>query len=419
MLKRDITEQIHSQFESRDIILITGPRSAGKSTLLQSIKNELKYAGKAVITLSLDDEKDAWNFRSSIGFTQYIASQVGNGTVYICIDNAESHSETAEILRDIYDSNFPYHFIITCTGDRSVKEHYESILNTRLKTFTLKSASFKEFLHFKTQYHHSNTLLNYFKNHSSPTQELVLEYMAYGWYPQVIEKHTVEEKRNAIKEIYSNHIMRDISGHIWIRRTDAYKSTLVSLAKRVWTAITLKEIALEWSITFPTLKQYIEVMERTYGVRMIPPYSGGEKNTNEITKSPIPYFEDIGIRHYLTHAFWDFHRITDDVHAFRNLVANILIDIADKNKKTLHYWQTKQWASIDFVINNGVNIPPLPIEITQHARTNGDITRSMRSFIDRYNPPLAWIITPKYEWIIQIQKTTVRFMPYWYLFLLD
>jgi len=43
------------------------------------------------------------------------------------------------------------------------------------------------------------------------------------------------------------------------------------------------------------------------------------------------------------------------------------------------------------------------------------ITRSFRSFIEKYSPEKAFIINPGYNDSIKIGDTTVRFLPYYCL----
>ena len=102
----------------KEIILVTGPRSVGKTTLLTVLKNEIKHDGKDVIFLSLDDEKDLWNFRSALCFTGYITGIIGRKPCTIIIDNIEHQKDVAHILREIYDTDLPYKFILGSTGDK-------------------------------------------------------------------------------------------------------------------------------------------------------------------------------------------------------------------------------------------------------------------------------------------------------------
>ena len=418
MIRRDILWKIRASLWLKEIILVTGPRSVGKTTLLTVLKNELKHDWKDIIFLSLDDEKDLWNFRSALWFTGYITGIIGRKPCTIIIDNIEHQKDVAHILREIYDTDLPYKFILGSTGDKWLIRGLNEILGPRMKTFELKTCSFKEFLQYKTGYYEPGTLINFFKNHTSPIQDYLLEFMAFGGYPDIIMEDSHDKKRELIKQIYKKHIEKDVSHGLVVRRTDAYKQVNAILANNIQHPLTYKHIALEANITFPTLKQYIQIGEATYITNILSPISSGD-NTNEITKSPLVYFADTGLRNYLIHTFWDIHRAQNEFPLFKNTIANILLDFGKKNEKELHFWKTKQGAEVDFVLAGRNNTAPLPIEISQHARTNGDITRSMRWFIDRYNPPLAWVITPKYEWTITVNKTLVRFMPYWYLFLLD
>jgi predicted AAA+ superfamily ATPase len=115
-------------------------------------------------------------------------------------------------------------------------------------------------------------------------------------------EHSHEKKREIIRDIYKRHLEKDVTNGLSVRRTDAYKQVNTILANNIQHPITYKYIALEAGITFPTLKQYIQIGEATYITNSLSPLSSGD-NTNEITKSPILYFADTGLRNYLIHTF--------------------------------------------------------------------------------------------------------------------
>ena len=74
------------------------------------------------------------------------------------------------------------------------------------------------------------------------------------------------------------------------------------------------------------------------------------------------------------------------------------------------FWRTTDKAEVDFVIDKITEI--IAVEIKYKSLRKKTVTRSFRSFIDKYNPKTALIVNLELDKEIKIGKTTVRFQPY-------
>ena len=54
MIKRTIFSDIQGHLDAKEITLITGPRQAGKTTILLQLKDALEKQGKKVMDLNFD-----------------------------------------------------------------------------------------------------------------------------------------------------------------------------------------------------------------------------------------------------------------------------------------------------------------------------------------------------------------------------
>lgn len=99
---------------------------------------------------------------------------------------------------------------------------------------------------------------------------------------------------------------------------------------------------------------------------------------------------------------------------FENFVYNILGEKFRYSGATLHYWRTKDKAEVDFVVNLGKEL--LPIEVKYKAMKQAELTRSLRNFIEKYNPKRALVVNLSLEKTIAIKETEVMLLPFWKLF---
>jgi hypothetical protein len=72
---------------------------------------------------------------------------------------------------------------------------------------------------------------------------------------------------------------------------------------------------------------------------------------------------------------------------------------------------------VDIVIRCGSNVVPLEVKYKRFQKVQ--IERSLRSFINQYNPKAAFVVTLDFEDSFQLEETTVFFIPFWQLYSQD
>ncbi len=75
---------------------------------------------------------------------------------------------------------------------------------------------------------------------------------------------------------------------------------------------------------------------------------------------------------------------------FQNFVYLMLKEMVLGTASTIHYWRTKEGAEVDFLINTGKET--LPIQVKYQDLSLPVIPRSMASYIEKYQPPQAYIV---------------------------
>ncbi len=76
-IKRTAYDYISDHLSAKEITLITGPRQAGKTTIMEALKSELDKKGEKTLFLSLDFENDAVYFKSQISLIDKINLETG------------------------------------------------------------------------------------------------------------------------------------------------------------------------------------------------------------------------------------------------------------------------------------------------------------------------------------------------------
>lgn len=407
-IRRNLYNEIQRHLAAKELSIIIGPRQVGKTTLMLELLNELKNRGEKVLFLNLDYESDKRFFESQDLLLNKIKLEIGNEG-YIFIDEIQRKENACLFLKGIYDLNLPYKFIISGSGSLELKEKIHESLTGRKRLFELLPVSFKEFVNFKTEYKYENKLDEYFELEKEKTKILLNEYISFGGYPRIVTENITEEKIKLIDEIYRSYIQKDIIGLLNIDRPDAFESLIKILASQTGKLLNYSHLCGIIGLSTITLKKYLYYAEKTFVIQTISPYS--RNSLKELSKSRVIYFYDLGLRNFANNTFTFLHNQNELGFLFQNFVKNLIEEHLSWKNWTLNFWRTTDKAEVDFVINKGDEI--LPIEVKYI--TTGNIKRSLRSFIEKYSPQKAYVISSDYSEQFMINKTRVIFLPFYRL----
>jgi len=411
MIKRLLLNDLKSHLAKREFSLIIGPRQSGKTTLMLLLKEYLLEKGKKVVFLNMDVESDRIHFLSQDKLINKIRLELGSGKGFVFIDEIQRKENAGLFLKGIYDIGLPYKFIVSGSGSLELKEKIHESLVGRKRIFELTTVNFTEFVNYRTEYGYENNLYDFFRVEYKKANELLNEYLRFGGYPRVVTAESIEEKKKEIDEIYQSYIEKDISFLLNIQKTEKVSDLVKLLASQTGKLVNYSEISNTLGLSTETVKKYLWYLEKTFIIRRVTPFYKNIRK--EITKSPVYYFHDLGFKNYLLGLFAGFDEITYGGFLFQNLIYNVLKGIYAESSSSINFWRTLDKAEVDFIISSGIEF--IPLEVKYRILKSRKIGRSLRSFIEKYNPKKAFIVNLSYKDSVKINKTEVIFLPYYEL----
>ena len=373
---------------------------------MKALLNDLESKGKDVLYMSLDIESDARHFNSQESLIAKLKLELGSGGGFVFIDEIQRKKNAGLFLKGLFDAALPYKFIVSGSGSLELKEKIHESLAGRKRLFTLNTLSLEEFINFKTEYKYEDKLLDFCRIEKIKFDLILKEFMNFGGYPRIALEEDPQEKIHLMDEIYRSYIEKDISFLLNIDKPEAFSKMLKLLAAQSGSLVNYSDIATNTGISVPTLKNYIWYAEKTFAVNLITPFF--RNKIKEITKSPVVYFADHGMRNYMLGMFGNLQNPVDAGLVFQNLVYNLLKENFSMGNVGLHYWRTTDKAEVDFVINYGSSV--IPIEVKYSKIKKCTLTRSMHSFIEKYQPERAFVVSPDYHDEIKIKNSLVEFI---------
>ena len=220
-------------------------------------------------------------------------------------------------------------------------------------------------------------------------KSLLEEYMSFGGYPRVVLEETVKEKRQIMAELYQSYLERDIAYLLGVQKTERFTALARLVASQIGQLATISEIANTLNINTATVNNYLWYMEKTFLLNKVTPYFKNIRK--EITKTPVFYFCDLGMRNYALGSYGGMPiSPSESGFLFQNFVYNILKEKTANTSNQIHHWRTTNKAEVDFVLDKNTQV--IPIEVKYRTLDTPETTRSFQNFISIYHPPNGYIV---------------------------
>lgn len=407
LIKRKKLQELIEHLNQKEISLIVGPRQVGKTTLMNLLKDHVERNGGKTLFLSLDFETDKAHFVSQDALMRRIELEFGDKKGYVFIDEIQRRESAGLFLKGLYDMNLGHKFVVSGSGSVELKEKIHESLFGRKRIFELMPVSFEEFVDFRTDYRYEGRLDDFFAVESKKVTALLEEYLNFGGYPRVIIEKIFSEKIKILDEIYRSYVEKDIVYLLKVEKIDAFNSLMKILASQIGNLINYSEIANTLGIALPTVKNYLWYAEKTFMIKTMSPYFKNIRK--EISKSPVVYFYDLGLRNYSLGIAGSASRTGDVGFLFQNLVYNAIREKIEP-LGSLHFWRTKEKTEVDFIIDFRKEI--IPLEVKYSDLIKPALTRSLRAFIDKYRPLRAFVVNKSLRAELTVGQTKIIFLPF-------
>lgn len=344
---RKLTGTIEQYIENKEIIVLTGMRRVGKTTLLRHIFEKIPSKNKLYLDIEnpLDqvvfEERDFNNILNNL--ERYRVSK--SEKLYLFLDEIQAKPNLIPAIKYIYD-HYNIKFFLTGSSSYYLKNLFSESLAGRKYIFELYPLDFEEFLIFKNQREFFfPSLEEKEKNKNLITFEkrkkLYDEYLFYGGFPEVVLADDIETKKNKINDVFKSYFEIDVKKMADFSKIDSFRNLIFLLTSRVGQKLDISKLSSEIGVSRITIYSYLSFLESTYFISLIKPYS---KNTDrEISGAKKVYFCDTGIINQLTNI--------SEGSLFEN---SVFLNLKKYGK--INYYQRRSGRGIDFILNKELGV---------------------------------------------------------------
>ena len=415
VLHRDLIDQLKKFINRKEIIVISGPRQAGKTTLMKSIGGSLS-GNKKFINFEDAEIRKAFE-ESPLVFVKRFA---GDGRLTLFLDEVQKIDKGGEKLKLIFDEIKGVKIFASGSSSLEMRTNVLHALAGRALIFELFTFSFIEFLYSRDKgisklFKERNEALKGFIASSTAilepafTNEFMAywkEYVVFGGYPEVVkEQKDIEIKKKLLNDIFNLYIDKDVVSFFRIYNSNKFIDFSKAVAFNIGGMLMLSSLANDIHITHYKAEKFLYALLNTYVVAIVYPYY---KNLlTEIRKTPKLYFLDMGLRNSVVGNLLEFDNRDDRGKLAENFVFRELLTMGYKVK----YWRTTGDAEMDFVIETNDGIVPIEVKLGGSKA----LGRSFYSFIEAYKPKRALVVTLDEFSKREINGTVVYSIPIFYL----
>lgn len=291
MYKRSIKKYVVQALNNYPVVIITGARQVGKSTLAYEFVKEQNYD-----YVSLDNIEQR---KIAIEDPKFFLQRFN---VPLIIDEVQYAPILFEVIEEIVNrkrlegENANGMFLLTGSQAFQMMKNVTQSLAGRASIIQMEPLSLNEILGRESLPFIPTK--DRVKLHDSKHMDVnqIFEYITKGMYPELYKDDRV------IPDYYENYVQtyidRDVSELINIREKIKFHDFLQYTASMTGQQLNASDLARRLGVSQPTILNWLSILEATGLIYFLQPYSD-LSITKRIVKSKKIYFSDTGLAAYL------------------------------------------------------------------------------------------------------------------------
>ncbi|GHV11903.1 ATPase [Spirochaetia bacterium] len=357
MLERTMKKVIEQTSKSFPVLLLTGQRQIGKTTLLESMASgDRRY-------VSLDDLQ-----------ARSLAKNDPNAFIQryeppVIIDEVQYAPELFTYIKIHVDTR-KQNGLFWLTGSQQYRlmRGIQESLAGRVAILDMLGLSYKEIIGRPfdgTPFWPSMDLTHKKPLGGGLTVRELYEHIWNGSFPKPLVNKEVNRKLFYSSYIQT-YISRDIKDFYNISNELAFNNFLVAVAARTGQLLNYTNLANDADIDQKTAKLWLSMLERTAIIQLLHPYSPNV--TKRIVKTPKVYFLDTGLASYLTN--WDSpDSLMTGAMNGQMLETWVFGEILKSfwhngDEPAIYFYRDTNQKEIDFVMEKNMTLYPIDVKKT-------------------------------------------------------
>lgn len=381
------TESLMNPEWDKLVMVLVGPRQAGKTTLGKYIAHQLIQQKRFNQLLYLScDSPLIRHWLTGTHILHEVDEEFELKQFILFIDEIQRLENPGIFIKSLIDLQLPIKFMVSGSSQLEIRSKVQEFLTGRQFEATVLPLSFEEI----------------------KRPSLINNSLRFGCYPQIIQSH---QQKNLLSFLYDTYINKDIIEILKVGMPAVMEKLMTLVGHSSGQLINISKFATDCQVSATTINSYLDILKKTYVIAMLPPFVGNKRV--EVKSSKKCYYLDNGFRNQ---SLGNFTAIEDrqdrgfliESAVFQEIYKHKMQHFLDFK---IYYWRTKSGAEVDIILQLESDIQ-IPIEVKYQPMKKASISRSYRSFLEAYSPKTGVIVTLNFEDETMVEKTKVYFIPF-------
>lgn len=357
------TDKLKKYIDNFPALAILGPRQCGKSTLAKQILKSYNS-----IYLDLENPDDLVKLTEPMLFFKQHKEKV------ICLDEIQRLPEIFTILKAVIDSN-----------NRNSQFVLLGSASPQLLKQTSETLAGRVVYHELTPFMQSELPDIYYKN------TILSKYWFRGGFPRSIL--AVDDEISIVwrKNFILTFLEKDIPNLGFGYPPEKIRRLWQMIAHSQGQLVNLSQFGKSLGISHTMTRQYIDLLDQTYMIRVLQPYFGNTKK--RITKTPKVYIRDTGILHSLINIS-SADNILGHSIAGSSWETMIIENIITQTPTFKHsFYRTSNGSEIDLILENDKYTYAIECKLSSSPK----LSSSFYAALEDIKADFAWVVAPVKE----------------------
>jgi len=354
--KRWIAQRLSASLDFAKVIVLTGARQTGKTTLLknESIFNDYKYFTLDDFDVLAQIEKDPFEILLS-----------GEKVI---IDEAQKSPKIMVAIKKIVDENVKTSFVLSGSANLLLMKSVTESLAGRasyniLYPFVPAEWDGKYVPHWFIKLFDGEFPVDVTVKSSLSLKKLLFR----GFMPRLFEIETEEQIYLWWESYVRTYLERDLRDLSNISSLPDFRKVMELLALRTGSLVEQTGISNDTGISQPTVHRYLNILEESLLFTRLRPYTVNKSKS--ITKIPKGYFIDSGLAAYLA-AIKSSSSLDDKFagHLFEGMILLYLLSLAEIFHFKVNFFRKRIGGiEVDFVVELGHNAVGIEVKLADNV----------------------------------------------------
>lgn len=400
LLRQPYVQALERLQHTGQIVVVTGVRRAGKSTLLKQYMRQLIDQGldrKNLLYINFEEPKFADEL--SLAFLERIYEAyreivVPTGKPYLFLDEVQLIPRWEKFARALQEKKEAL-VVVSGSSAKLLSKEFATVLTGRHVDIVVYPLRFNEFLQFKGW---PLTSKLDFLSQSVTIRRLLREYLEYGGFPLVVLQ---EEKKEILWRYFEDIITKDIVERYHIKKIAELKSLARQYLADIGSLISFRRLHHSLGLSLDSVERYSSYLTTAYLFGFVPKFSYKVRE-QEVNPRKV-YCIDNGLRNVVG------FRFSDDLG---KLYENTVYLELSKNQAEIYYGRAE--GECDFLIKEGRKITTA-IQVC-YQLTDSNKPREIQGLLaalKTYQLYSGLIITENYDAEEMIAGKKITYLPLW------